>query len=196
MTPTSGYLSGSQTTTKLRRYPEKEKHNMSKQGSIAPKERINIVYKSTGDGKEEVELPHKTLVLDNFLGRVDDRPLAEREPINVDKNNFKAVMAEQKLSLDLAVPNKLSEEEDAGDLAVSLKFENLADFTPDGLVQQVPELKKLMELRDALTALKSPLGNVAAFRTTLREMMNDESSRNRLLAEISAVEQGDKPNED
>lgn len=169
---------------------------MSQQGSIAPKERINIVYKPAGDGTEQIELPHKTLVLDNFLGRKDERPLSERETINVDKNNFKAVMAEQKLGLDIAVANKLSEEqEDAGDLAVSLKFDGLADFTPEGLVQQVPELKKLMDLREALTALKSPLGNVAAFRSSLRDMMTDESSRSRLLAEITAVEQGDAPTE-
>lgn len=164
---------------------------MSQEGSIAPKERINIVYKPSGDAAEQIELPHKTLVLDNFLGRQDERPLAERETINVDKNNFKAVMAEQKLGLDIAVPNKLSEDEEAGDLAVSLKFEGLADFTPEGLVEQVPELKKLMELREALTALKSPMGNVAAFRSTLRAMMADEGSRERLLAEISAIEQGE-----
>lgn len=166
---------------------------MSQQGSIAPKERVNIVYKSSVDGTEQIELPHKTLVLDNFLGRKDERPLSERETINVDKNNFKKVMAEQKLGLDLAVPNEIaaqSGEEEPGDMAVSLKFEGLSDFTPEGIVQQVPELKKLMELRDALTALKSPLGNVSAFRSTLRQMMSDESSRDRLLAEISAVEQG------
>lgn len=161
---------------------------MSQQGSIAPKERINIVYKSSGDGKEQIELPHKTLVLDNFLGRPDDRPLSERETINVDKNNFKKVMAEQKLGLDVAVPNKLSEDEEPGDLAVSLKFEGLSDFTPEGIVQQVPELKKLMDLREALTALKSPLGNVAAFRSLLREMMSDESSKKKLFAELSAIE--------
>lgn len=164
---------------------------MPKEGSIAPKERINIVYKPAGDGSEQIELPHKTLVLDNFIGRKDARPLAERETINVDKNNFKAVMAEQKLSLDLAVPNQLSEANDAGDMAISLKFESLADFTPEGLATQVPELKKLMELREALTALKSPLGNVAAFRSSLREMMSNDGSRARLLAEISAVEQGE-----
>lgn len=166
---------------------------MPQEGSIAPKERINIVYRLAGDGKEEIELPHKTLVLDNFLGRKDPRPLSERETINVDKNNFKAVMAEQKLGLDIAVPNKLSEDEDAGDLAVSLKFDGLSDFSPEGLVQQVPELKKLMDLREALTALKSPLGNVAAFRSALKAIMTDEVAKARLIAEITSAEQGAVP---
>ena len=34
------------------------------EGSIAPKERVNIVYRpATGDAKEEVELPLKVLVM-------------------------------------------------------------------------------------------------------------------------------------
>lgn len=42
---------------------------MAKQGSVAPKERINIRYvPATGGEQEEVELPLKLLVTGDFQG--------------------------------------------------------------------------------------------------------------------------------
>ncbi len=63
------------------------------EGSIAPKERVNITYKpATGDAKEEVELPLKLLVMGDFTLKEDDTMLEDREPISVDKNNFNDVL--------------------------------------------------------------------------------------------------------
>ena len=161
---------------------------MAKEGSVAPKERVNITYKpATGDAKEQVELPFKILMMGDYTGRTDDRPLEDRKPINVDKDSFNQVMAEQRLEVQADVADRLSGEADA-ELSVKLEFRSLADFTPDGIVEQVPELRKLMELRGALTALKGPLGNVPAFRRKLQALLNDESSRKRLMAELSIDE--------
>ena len=67
---------------------------MSKEGSVAPKERVNITYKPATDGaQEDVELPLKILMHGDFTGRQDDRPLEDRKPINIDKDNFDKVMA-------------------------------------------------------------------------------------------------------
>ncbi|MEW5725163.1 MAG: type VI secretion system contractile sheath small subunit [Thermodesulfobacteriota bacterium] len=157
---------------------------MAKEGSVAPKERVNIVYKpATGDAKEEVELPLKLLVMGDFTQRQDDRPVEEREPINVDKDNFNEVLKAQNLSLQFTVPNKLAETE-GEELGVKLKFESLKDFEPDQVVNKVPELARLMELRDALKALKGPLGNVPEFRKKLQDMIQDEGARARLLKEL------------
>ena len=42
------------------------------EGSVAPKERVNIVYKSSvGDQTEEVELPLKLLMLGDYTGLSD-----------------------------------------------------------------------------------------------------------------------------
>lgn len=157
---------------------------MAKEGSVAPKERVNIVYKSaTPEGMEEVELPLKILMMGDYMGRKDDRPLEERKPINIDKSNFNKVMAEQKLELNVSVPDRLSDEKDAS-LAMKLSFKNLADFEPDQLVNAVPELKKLVELRAALTALKHPLGSVPAFRKKLQSLLGDDAARQKLTAEL------------
>src|SRR5690349_4970047 len=113
---------------------------MSKESSVAPKERVNIVYKTaTGGAMEEVELPLKILMMGDYTGKQDGRPLEERKPINIDKSNFNKVMAEQNLEVAVNVPDKLSKEE-GGQIAMNLAFKNLNDFGPDSLVNQVPEL--------------------------------------------------------
>lgn len=165
---------------------------MAKEGSVAPKERVNIKYSpATGDAQEEVELPLKLLMMGDYTLRKDDTPIDERAPINVDKDNFNKVMGSQNLSLDVLVNNKLSEEE-GSELAMNLKFDTLKDFEPENLVKQVPELNQMLELREALTALKGPLGNVPAFRKKLQEALTDENARNKLLAELNLNAGDDK----
>ena len=156
----------------------------SKEQSVAPKERVNITYKpATGNAKEDVELPLKLLMLGDYTGRPDPRPLEDRKPINVDKDNFQKVMSEQKLSLAFNVKNKLSDNED-DELTVNLKFRRLSDMEPEAIANQVPELKKLLDLRAALTALKGPLGNEKAFRNQIQQILGDPAQRNRLITEL------------
>ncbi|WP_319762575.1 type VI secretion system contractile sheath small subunit [Maridesulfovibrio sp.] len=157
---------------------------MAKEGSVAPKERVNIVYKpETGDAKEEVELPLKLLVVGDFTQKDDDRMVEDRDPVNIDKDNFNEVLKAQDLDLKLSVEDKLSGEADA-QMAVNLKFNSLKDFDPDRIIQQVPELQKLMELREALKALKSPLSNVPEFRKKVQELVKDDGAREKLLKEL------------
>ena len=164
---------------------------MAKEGSVAPKERVNIVYRpATGDAKEEVELPLKLLIVGDYTQRQDDRPLEERKPINIDKDNFNEVMRKQDLSLDINTPNRLSGEENE-ELAASLQFSDLKDFSPESVVRQVPELNKLLELREALTALKGPLGNVPAFRKMIEAALADDDTREQLLKELGASKEGE-----
>jgi type VI secretion system protein ImpB len=165
---------------------------MANEGSVAPKERVNIVYKpATGDAQEQVELPLKQLVIGDFTLQQSDVPVDERKPIRVDKDNFNDVLKAQGLNLTLAVPNRLAEGESDEQMAVSLKFENIRDFEPDALVSQVPELRQLIELREALKALKGPLGNLPEFRKKLQALIQDEGARERLLGELGVQESGE-----
>ncbi len=159
---------------------------MANEGSVAPKERVNIVYKpATGDAQAEVELPLKLLVTGDFTLRNDDTPVEDRSPIAIDKDNFNAVMKNQKLAVDLSVPNKLDDKAGPDEqLHVTFAVDSLQDFSPDAIVEKVPELQKLVALRDALKALKGPLGNIPDFRKQLQELVQDEGVRQRLLAEL------------
>lgn len=158
---------------------------MSKEGTVAPRERINIRYvPATGDQQAETELPLKLLVVGDFKGGTEDTPVEERSTVSVDKNNFQSVLAEAGLGLEASVPNRLQDDAVDNDLAVSLEFKALDDFSPDRVAKQVPELRKLVELREALVALKGPLGNVPAFRERLQELLESEEARNQLLEEL------------
>ena len=157
---------------------------MSKESSVAPTERVNIVYKpATGNAQEQVELPLKILMMGDYTHQPDGRALEDRAPINVDKDNFNEVMSQQGLKVTLSVPDKLSNEADA-ELPMTLEFKTLADFSPESVVHQVPQLEKLLELRSALHALKGPLGNLPAFRRKLQSLLADPDSRQQLMNEL------------
>ena len=156
---------------------------MAKEGTVAPRERVNIVYKPATGVDEERELPLKMMMLGDYTQRPDDTPLEERQPINIDKDNFNDVMKAQKLAVQMNVKNVLADEEGA-EMPVALKFENIKDFGPEAVVKQVPELDKLMQLRNALLALKGPLGNVPGFRKKIMEIMSDDAAREKLLGEL------------
>lgn len=159
-----------------------------KEGSVAPEERVNIVFKPATEGaQEEKELPLKMVFVGDFTMRSDDTPLEDRKKIRIDKNNFDDVMKSLNLELSMTVPNKLSGRE-GEDMPVSIRINGLKDFSPDSIVQQVPELNKLLELRAALQSLKGPLGNVPAFKKKIDGLLGDAAARQRLLQELGAEE--------
>src|SRR5262249_11388262 len=140
---------------------------------------------ATGNLKEDIELPLKLLVLGNFTGRSDDRRIEDRQLVNVDKDIFNEVINHLELTLDVSAESKLDESPEAGKLSVSLEFGSLKDFEPDRVAQQIPELRALLELRAALIALKSPLGNVPSFRSAIQKLLEDDGARPRLLSELA-----------
>jgi type VI secretion system protein ImpB len=64
----------------------------------------------------------------------------------------------------------------------------MSDFAPTAIAKQVPELQKMLDLREALTALKGPLANMPAFRKKIEELLKDPSQRERLMKELGMEE--------
>jgi len=165
-----------------------------KDQTVAPKERVNITYKAqVGDATEERELPLKILAIGDYTGRPDERQLEDRDPINIHKDNFNAVMTEQKLGVEVSVPDRLSGD---GDLGVSLKFETLKDFTPAELAKQIPELQDLLAMREALIAVRGPLGGFPKFRRAVEAILKDPEKVERLMAELKGDEAAPAPEAD
>ena len=152
---------------------------MAKDGSVGPRSRINIKYTAAvGDAQKEIELPLRMLVMGDFTGKQDGTPLADRKALSVNKDNFGEIMSQQKLGAEIAVKDRLSGDADS-QLALKLKFDSLKDFTPGQIAHQVPELAKLMQVREALMALKNDL-NKADFRKKLEQLVTAPELRAKL----------------
>ncbi|MFG6653512.1 type VI secretion system contractile sheath small subunit [Scandinavium sp. M-37] len=161
----------------------------SNQSSVAPKERINIKYvPNTGDQIAEIELPLNLLVVGDLKGIREDTAIEERQVVSINKNNFNAVMNEANISLAFNVLNHL-DGDGKEEMPVTVDIKSLDDFSPDNVAKKVPELQKILELREALVALKGPLGNIPAFRSRLQDLLGNEAMREQLLKELDMLNQ-------
>lgn len=157
---------------------------MAKGPSKARESRVNIAISDRLRGRAEPELPFRLLVMGDYTLKDDKRSIEERKPVDVNKSNFDSVMQSFNLSLEASVNNKLTGQ---GELPVSLKFGTLKDFRPEAIARQVPQLKSLLELREAMKALKPKLGDKAA-QQQLLNAVKDPEVRDKILKMISTQE--------
>ncbi|MBF0469839.1 MAG: type VI secretion system contractile sheath small subunit [Gammaproteobacteria bacterium] len=154
------------------------------QSSVAPKERINIVYRpATGNAKSQTELPLKAMILADLTKSEDSRPIEERQPIDINNDNIDEVLASLNVSTQFSVPNRISGKE-GEEFSINLNFKEMSDFSPDSIVQAVEELKQVIALRDALKALRGPLGNAPQMRRDIQELVANADSRKKLSSEL------------
>lgn len=160
--------------------------NRSFQNEVPPS-RVNIRYvKKTDNALEQVELPLKLLLLGDYTLRPDDTPLEERKKISVNKDNFDEVLKEQKLKLAFNVANRLSGRE-GDELKVDLDVDSLKAFSPDEIVRRVPELKKMLEVRELLSDLKARVITNRDFRQTLEKIVKDPRQREAIARELDQI---------
>ena len=111
--------------------------------------RVHITYDvEVGGAIEMKELPFVVGVLGDFVGKPEEPlpALKQRKFVEIDVDNFNQVMAGMKPRLSYSVENKL--QNDGSKLGVELKFNNIEDFEPDNVVQQVEPLRKFVEARE------------------------------------------------
>jgi type VI secretion system protein ImpB len=165
--------------------------------SVAPKERINVTGPTSG-GEEQRELPLALFVVGDATGRPDDRPVGEREVLSIDDENFDTVLNSYAPSVDVLVADRLGDEADS-QRRVQIGFRRMADFGPKAIAEQVPELRELLRLRDALVTLRGPIASEPAFRKYLQEILGDPEKVARLVSELGLGAEGDvtppKPDE-
>lgn len=157
---------------------------MAKGASKARESRVNISISDKLRGGAEPELPFRVLVMGDYTQKDDGRPIEEREPLDINKSNFDSVMQSFNLSLDFSAENRLGGE---GELPVSLRFGTLKDFRPEAIARQVPELKNLLELRDAMKALRPKMGNKAA-QKELIDAIKDPEVRDKIVGMIAKTD--------
>ena len=151
-----------------------------------PPARVNIQLSvDKGGVQKKLELPMKTLVLGDFTLKQDNTRVAEREKINIHKNNFDQVMESMDLGMETTVNNKLNPE--GGDLKVNLKFKNMKSFTPNEVAKQVPSLTNLMAARNLIKDLGSNLLDNREFRKRMETILKDKTAMEGLKEELEKI---------
>lgn len=151
-----------------------------------PKARVNIKLDlHTGGAQKKVELPLKLLAVGDYSHGQDDRPLSEREKINVNKNNFDSVLTEFAPSVNLTVKNTLAG--DGSEESVALTFKNMKDFEPEQVARQIPQLRAMLAMRNLLRDLKSNLLDNATFRRELENILKDPALSDELREELAQL---------
>jgi len=155
--------------------------------------RVSIEYKvEIGDAIEMRELPFVMGIFGDFTGQPEEplERLKDRKFTEVNPDNFDEVLASMKPHLAFSVDNTLSDDPDAGKLSVDLRFQELDDFDPDRVAQQIPALRKLLELRQELADVRGSLQGNEKLEEILQMSVGDEEKLAQLKSELGS-EDGD-----
>jgi len=125
----------------------------------------------TEGGVVKKELPFVVGVLGDFSGNPTEplKPMAQRKFIQVDRDNFDAVLQRMTPGLNMRVENTLKG--DGSEMAVQLKFSKMEDFDPANVAKQVEPLKKLMDAREKLKTIMSDMDRGKISEDGLEEIL-------------------------
>ncbi len=153
--------------------------------------RVQITYDvEVGDAIELKELPFVVGVMGDFVGKPEEAlpALKSRKFVEIDPDNFNQVLAGMKPRLAFTVDNKL--QDDGSKMGVELNFNNIEDFEPDNIVQQVEPLRKLVEARQKLTDLRSKMDGNEKLETLLEDIISDSSKQKELSEALGLDKDG------
>jgi type VI secretion system protein ImpB len=157
--------------------------------------RVQITYDvEVGGAIELKELPFVVGVLGDFTGQ-PEQPLSklkDRKFVEVNPDNFDTVLEGMKPHLSYSVENKLSEEPDAPNLKIDLKFAKMEDFEPQNVARQVKPLKELLDLRTRLSDLRGSLQGNDKLEEALLESVGNADKLAKLKSEVKG--KGDESN--
>ena len=137
--------------------------------------RVQIKYEvEIGNALELKELPFVVGVMGDYSGKPDQPlpKLKDRKFVEIDRDNFNEVMKSMTPRLAYRVEDKISGKADSK-LNVELRFNNLSDFSPENVVQQVEPLRKLLEARRQLEELKTKMDGNDKLTGLLEQVLNN-----------------------
>jgi len=136
---------------------------------------VHITYDvQVGDAIEKRDLPFVAGVLADLSGTPEKAlpPIAKRKFVSIDRDNINDDMKKIGPRLAFKVQNRLNEDDTK--LNVELRFENMDDFQPAKVAQQITPLRKLLELRNSLANLRSSLIGNEKLEKLLQQMIQDQ----------------------
>ncbi|MGH9949200.1 MAG: type VI secretion system contractile sheath small subunit [Pyrinomonadaceae bacterium] len=151
--------------------------------------RVQITYDvEVGGAIELKELPFVIGVMGDFVGKSEEPMTAfkNRKFVEIDPDNFNQVLSGMKPRLAFTTDNKL--QDDGSKLGVELKFNEIEDFEPDNIVQQVEPLRKLVEARQKLSDLRSKMDGNEKLETMLEDIISSAEKQKELSDALAKEE--------
>ncbi len=150
-------------------------------------QRVNIKYNpAVGGAQEQKELPFRMLVTGDFSAGNQKGELEDRKPVDVTPHNFDDVLGAMEVTVKMSVDDHMAEEEGAK-RAVDLDIKSMKDFGPDRIVDQVDDLRRMRDVRDALEQLKTAFMNESDFRRQLNQIVQDPDKAEAILKAVGLV---------
>jgi type VI secretion system protein ImpB len=153
--------------------------------------RVQITYDvEIGSAIEKRELPFLVGVMADLSG-MPEAPLPkmkERKFVEIDRDNFDAVLAAAKPRVAFQVPNTL--QKDDSKLNVLLQFTEFEDFEPLNLIRQIKPLGKLYDARQRLTDLLAKLDGNDELDGLLTEVIANTDQQKELKSQVETPGEG------
>jgi type VI secretion system protein ImpB len=158
------------------------------------KPHVHITYEVFKDGATEIrELPFIVGVLGDFSGN-PKKPLEklnQRDFVEIDRDNFNEVMEKMRPELNFKVDDVLAptkEGEPTQEFGVTLKFNSMRDFEPGAIVEQVPKLKQLADLREYLQTLAARSDAEPEIEGILDKILTDPEEQSKMRKTLGLEE--------
>ena len=152
----------------------------------APRVQIEYDVEVYGSQKK-VQLPFVMGVMSDLSGKseVPLAPVAERDFLEVDVDNFDARMKSIKPRVAFHAPNHLTGE---GNGAGDITFESMDDFSPAAIARKVEPLRKLLEARQQLSNLLTYMDGKNGAEELLAKLLADPALLKSLSTSVKPVE--------
>jgi type VI secretion system protein ImpB len=148
--------------------------------------RVHIEYEvQTYGSVEKVSLPFVMGVMSDLSGKSEKekKPMAERDFVNVDMDNFGDFQKSIAPRAAFYVDNTLTGE---GKLSVDLTFNSMNDFTPGGVAKQIPATAKMLEARQELSDLLAYMDGKDKAEGVIQQLLANPELLSTLAAESKA----------
>ena len=135
--------------------------------------RVQIEYEVELYGAEkQVQLPFVMGVMADLSGKPEEElgPVAERELLEMDVDNFDDRLKKMKPRVAFQVPNTLTGE---GNISIDLSFDSMNDFSPAAVARKVSALSTLYEARSQLSNLMTYMDGKAGAEELITKALND-----------------------
>lgn len=158
--------------------------------------RVQITYDvEIGDAIVMKELPFVAGIMADLSGKPEE-PLPkvkDRKFVEIDRDNFNDILDSINPRIVYQVPNRLAD--DDSKLNLELKFNNMDDFNPVNVLQQIKPLKKLFDARQRLTDLLTKLDGNDELDKLLQDVVSNTESLEELKTLTASEEGGEEAEE-